>query len=52
MFVKDDKTYPYIKITTNEPFPRIITRKKLNDQARYLALHVLWLQPKTQTIDL
>ena len=36
ILLKDDKTFPYIKVTTNEPFPRIITtRKKINDNARY-----------------
>ena len=34
--LKDDKTYPYVKITTNEMFPRVfITRKHLNDKAKY-----------------
>ncbi|MFW5986185.1 MAG: excinuclease ABC subunit UvrC, partial [Halanaerobiales bacterium] len=33
---KDDKTYPYIKITINEDFPRIFkTRLVKNDGARY-----------------
>ncbi|MCL2145384.1 MAG: excinuclease ABC subunit UvrC [Endomicrobia bacterium] len=33
---KDDKSYPYIKLTVNEDFPRlIITRKKLKDGALY-----------------
>ncbi len=33
---KDDKTYPYIKITLNEPFPRIaITRDVVEDGAKY-----------------
>lgn len=32
----DDKSYPYIKITLNEDYPRIIvTRRKLNDKAIY-----------------
>ena len=32
----DDKTYPYIKITTGEKYPRIlITRKMLRDKAKY-----------------
>lgn len=32
----DDKTYPFIKVTTNEDFPRIImTRKMLRDKAKY-----------------
>jgi excinuclease ABC subunit C len=35
IMLKDDKTYPYIKIT-NERHPRlIITRKVLNDKAKY-----------------
>lgn len=34
--LKDDKTYPYVKITTNEMYPRVfITRKHLNDKAKY-----------------
>ncbi len=34
--LKDDRTYPYIKITLNENFPQvIITRKLLDDGARY-----------------
>ena len=33
---KDDKSYPYIKLTVNEDFPRLlITRKKLKDGALY-----------------
>lgn len=36
VLLKDDKTYPFIKITVQEPFPRIIiTRNKTNDGARY-----------------
>ncbi|GAA4704754.1 excinuclease ABC subunit C [Brevibacillus fulvus] len=35
VMLKDDKTYPYLKIT-NEPQPRLeITRKVLKDKARY-----------------
>lgn len=34
--LKDDKTYPYIKLTVNEMFPRLfITRKHENDKAKY-----------------
>jgi excinuclease ABC subunit C len=33
--MKDDKNYPYLKVT-NEPFPKVvITRRLLNDGARY-----------------
>jgi len=33
---KDDKSYPYIKFSINEDFPRLIfTRKKLKDSALY-----------------
>lgn len=36
ILLKDDKMYPYIKITVNEDFPTVrITRKKLNDLAKY-----------------
>src|ERR671939_428926 len=34
--LRDDKSYPYIKVTLQEPFPRVIvTRKLMNDGARY-----------------
>jgi len=34
--LKDDKKYPYIKVTIKEPFPRVyVTRTLLNDGARY-----------------
>jgi excinuclease ABC subunit C len=34
--LRDDKTYPYIKITVGEPFPRVIvTRKLARDGSRY-----------------
>ena len=36
VLLKDDKTYPYIKITLNEEYPTIYTtRKILNDGAKY-----------------
>ncbi len=36
ILLKDDKKYPYIKITPNEPFPRIeITREIKNDSGKY-----------------
>lgn len=32
----DDKTYPFIKVTVQEPFPRVfMTRQHVNDGARY-----------------
>ncbi|NMA66209.1 MAG: excinuclease ABC subunit UvrC [Clostridiaceae bacterium] len=41
ILLKDDKTYPYIKITTQEDFPRIeITRRVKNDGARYFGSFV------------
>ena len=34
--LKDDKRYPYLRVTVNEPFPRIhITRKAETDGTRY-----------------
>ena len=39
--LKDDKRYPYLCVTVNEPFPRIhITRKAENDGARYFGPYV------------
>ncbi len=36
ILLKDDKHYPYIKVTTNEPYPRLmVTRSMKNDGARY-----------------
>ncbi|WP_420448019.1 excinuclease ABC subunit UvrC [Candidatus Palauibacter sp.] len=35
--LRDDKSYPYIKITITEPFPRIfVTRRLKDDGSRYL----------------
>jgi excinuclease ABC subunit C len=34
--LRDDKRYPYIKVTVREPFPRVfVTRRLRNDGARY-----------------
>lgn len=34
--LKDDKSYPYIKVTVNEEFPRVfITRRYIKDGAKY-----------------
>lgn len=36
ILLKDDKTYPYIKVTVNEEYPRVfMTRKVVKDGARY-----------------
>lgn len=36
IMLKDDKSYPYIKVTTNEDFPRIfVTRQMKRDKAKY-----------------
>jgi excinuclease ABC subunit C len=36
VLLRDDKRYPYIKVTVQEPFPRVfVTRRVLNDGARY-----------------
>ncbi|NIR43012.1 MAG: excinuclease ABC subunit UvrC [Gemmatimonadetes bacterium] len=34
--LRDDKTYPYIKVTVGEPFPRVfVTRRLVKDGSRY-----------------
>lgn len=36
ILLRDDKTYPYIKVTLNEDFPRVIkTRRLVNDGSKY-----------------
>ncbi len=36
ILLKDDKQYPYIKVSINEPYPRVsMTRKPENDGAKY-----------------
>lgn len=41
ILLKDDKTYPYIKLTVQEEYPRIeITRKVQKDGAKYFGTYV------------
>jgi len=36
ILLRDDKSYPYVKVTVQEPYPRVfVTRRLLNDGARY-----------------
>jgi excinuclease ABC subunit C len=36
ILLRDDKTYPHIKVTVKEPFPRVyVTRRIVNDGSRY-----------------
>ncbi|MDH5233697.1 MAG: excinuclease ABC subunit UvrC, partial [Gemmatimonadota bacterium] len=36
VLLRDDKSYPYVKVTVQEPFPRVfVTRQLLSDGARY-----------------
>ena len=36
ILLRDDKRYPYIKVTVREPFPRVyVTRRVTNDGSRY-----------------
>ena len=40
--LKDGKTYPYIKVTTGEDFPRVfLTREQKKDKARYFGPYAL-----------
>ena len=35
ILLKDDKTYPYIKVHTREPFPRVSITRKIKKDGRY-----------------
>ncbi len=36
ILLRDDKSYPFVKVTVQEPYPRVyVTRKVLDDGARY-----------------
>lgn len=50
--LKDDKTYPYIKVTVNEPYPRILfSRNMKKDHSRYFGPYTSATGVK-DTIDL
>ncbi len=50
--LKDDKAYPYIKVTTGEPYPRIMLVRRMNkDKARYFGPYTS-AQSVRDTIDL
>lgn len=52
IMLKDDKSYPYIKVTMNEDFPRILmTRKVEKDGAKYFGPYTSGFAVK-ETIDL
>ncbi|MBQ8300143.1 MAG: excinuclease ABC subunit UvrC [Clostridia bacterium] len=51
VLLKDDKMYPYIKLTLNEDFPTLrVTRKKFNDGAKYYGPYTNALAVK-DTVD-
>ena len=51
VLLKDDKMYPYIKVTLNEDFPTVrVTRKRFNDGAKYYGPYTNALAVK-DTVD-
>lgn len=51
ILLKDDKSYPYIKLTAYEPFPKLeITRKRLLDGGKYFGPYTNSLSAK-KTIE-
>lgn len=47
ILLKDDKSYPYIKLTAYEPFPKLeITRKRLLDGGKYFGPYTNSLSAK------
>lgn len=50
--LRDDKRYPYIKVTLNEPFPRVfVTRRIVNDGSRYFGPYTS-VGPMRQALEL
>jgi excinuclease ABC subunit C len=47
--LRDDKSYPYIKVTTGEPFPRVfVTRHLVRDGSRYFGPYTdVWRMRRT-----
>ncbi len=52
ILLRDDKKYPYIKVTVHEVFPRVeVTRRVLNDGSRYFGPYTS-VGPMRQALDL
>lgn len=52
VLLRDDKTYPYIKITTNEDYPRILkTRKVSKDKCKYFGPYTS-ISSVNETLDI
>ena len=37
ILLRDDKTYPYLQLTTNEPFPRVLVARRVERDGSYYA---------------
>ena len=44
VLLRDDKTYPYIKVTVSEEFPRVIKTRLIKKDASILDLIAMWEQ--------
>jgi excinuclease ABC subunit C len=52
ILMRDDKKYPYIKVTVREPFPRVfVTRRVRNDGSRYFGPYTS-VGPMRQALEL
>jgi excinuclease ABC subunit C len=52
ILMRDDKNYPYIKVTVEEPFPRVyVTRRVTNDRSRYFGPYTS-VGPMRQALEL
>lgn len=52
ILLRDDKKYPYIKVTVQEPFPRVfVTRRVVNDRSRYFGPYTS-VGPMRQALEL
>jgi excinuclease ABC subunit C len=52
ILLRDDKQYPYIKVTVQEPYPRVlVTRRVSNDRSRYFGPYTS-VGPMRQALEL
>lgn len=52
ILLRDDKNYPYLQLTTNEPFPRVLVARRVEKDGAYYAGPFIPASLGRKTIDL